>query len=137
MTDREVILTYRIQKARETLNDAQRMINLDVMPRSIINRAYYAMFYAVLALITYSNIPIKTSRHTGIISIFDKDFIRTGKIEKRYSEMFHNAFDDRLEADYGDFIEPSQAEAIEHVKNAQKFLLMVEKIVNPSKSKSS
>lgn len=108
------------------------MLDQDFMPRSVINRAYYTMFYAVLALIVYSDINIKTSRHAGVISIFDKDFIRTGKIDKRFSEMLHNAFDARLEADYADLIEPTREEAVEHVQNAKAFLDCIEEMIKES-----
>ena len=50
MTDRETLLQYRIKQAEETLTDAEAMAKGGLSPRSIVNRAYYAMFYAVLAL---------------------------------------------------------------------------------------
>ena len=50
MTDRETLLQYRIKQAEETLADADAMAKGGLSPRSILNRAYYAMFYAVLAL---------------------------------------------------------------------------------------
>lgn len=48
MTDREMLFTYRLREADETLDEALRMIEGGFTPRTIINRAYYAMFYAVL-----------------------------------------------------------------------------------------
>jgi uncharacterized protein (UPF0332 family) len=50
VTDREALLQYRLREARETLEDAQRMLDGHFATRSIANRAYYAIFYAVLAL---------------------------------------------------------------------------------------
>jgi uncharacterized protein (UPF0332 family) len=43
--------------------------------------------------------------------------------------MLHNAFDDRLDADYEDLVEPTRTEAIEHVKNATEFVIKIEAII--------
>jgi uncharacterized protein (UPF0332 family) len=42
----------RIHRARETLRDAHLLLDQEGSPESVINRSYYAMFYAVLALLT-------------------------------------------------------------------------------------
>ena len=82
MTDKQVLFTYRLTQADETLSDAKRMLQNKLSPRSIINRAYYSMFYALLALFLKADINLKTSKHAGVISIFDKEFVHTGKIDK-------------------------------------------------------
>jgi uncharacterized protein (UPF0332 family) len=50
MTDMETLMTYRLKQAEETIQDAEAMLKIRISSRSIVNRAYYAMFYAVLAL---------------------------------------------------------------------------------------
>jgi uncharacterized protein (UPF0332 family) len=50
MTDHETLFNYRMQQAEETMSDARRMLSADVSPRSVVNRAYYAVFYMILAL---------------------------------------------------------------------------------------
>ena len=75
MTDRDSLFLYRLKQAEETLLDAEKMLEGSFTPRSITNRAYYSMFYAVLSLFIKTDVDIKTSKHTGIISIFDKEFI--------------------------------------------------------------
>lgn len=50
MTDKDVLKGYRLKQAEETLLEAQKMLEGGFTPRTIINRAYYSMFYAVLAL---------------------------------------------------------------------------------------
>jgi len=39
MTDREVLYHYRMNQAEETLADAQKMLEEDLTPRSIVNRS--------------------------------------------------------------------------------------------------
>jgi len=87
MTDREVLYLYRLGQAEETLSEAEKMLQENFSPRSITNRVYYTMFYAVLALFLKTSLNIKTSKHIGIISTFDKEFVKQGKIDKHYSKI--------------------------------------------------
>ncbi|MEK6743062.1 MAG: HEPN domain-containing protein [Nitrospirota bacterium] len=90
MTDREALLAFRMREAAETLADAERMLESGLSPRSVSNRAYYAMFYAVLALFLKSGTDLQTSKHAGVISIFDREFVHTGKLDTRLSKLLHN-----------------------------------------------
>lgn len=122
MTDRETLFLYRLKQAEETLIDAEKMLSGNLSPRSITNRAYYSMFYALLALFLKTGINIKTSKHMGVISIFDKEFVKTGNFDKYYSRILHEIFDARLEGDYKELIDISTEDAAEHVELARKFL---------------
>jgi len=86
VTDKEILLSYRLKRAEETLSDAEKMLQNRLSPRSIINRAYYAVFYGILTLFLDSDTNPKTSKHSGVIAIFDRDFVHTGKIEERCSK---------------------------------------------------
>lgn len=130
MTDKDTLYLYRLKQAEETLSDAERMVQEDFSPRSVTNRAYYSMFYAVLALFLKTGINIKTSKHIGVISTFDKEFVKTGKIDKRYSKMLHDTFDARQELDYKDLAESPMEDAAEHVRLAQEFLECIKKLEN-------
>lgn len=122
MTDKEVLFLYRIKQAEETLVDAENMLKGGFTPRSITNRSYYSMFYAVLALFLKTGINVKTSKHIGVISLFDKEFIGTGKLNKYYSKILHETFDARQEGDYKEFIDISVEDAAGQVKLAREFL---------------
>ena len=122
MTDQEVLFDYRMHQAEETLADAEKMLQQGMSPRSIINRAYYAAFYAVLALFLRTNIRVDTSRHSGVIAIFDKEFVHAGKIEKTFSRILHDLFDARQEFDYKELVNPTAQEAAERVRMAREFV---------------
>ncbi|MBI5892140.1 MAG: HEPN domain-containing protein [Deltaproteobacteria bacterium] len=122
MTDKETLYAHRLKQAEETLLDAERMLQGSFSPRSIINRAYYSMFYAVLALFLKTGVNIKTSKHIGVISMFDREFVKTGKIDKHYSKILHDVFDARQESDYKEFVELSYEDADGFVKLAKEFL---------------
>lgn len=122
MTDRETLFTYRLKEAEDTLHDAEKMLQSGMSPRSVINRAYYAMFYAVLALLIKEEINPKTSKHSGIIAIFDKEFVHSGKFDRRFSRMLHRMFDTRQECDYKELVVISGEEAAEAVQQSADFV---------------
>jgi len=128
MTDRETIFDYRMRQTEETLSEAVRMLETGFSPRSIVNRSYYAMFYAVLALFIHFDTPHKTSKHSGVIGIFNKEFIHTGKLDARYARMLYDLFDERMELDYRDFAEISEEDARNAVSAAQEFVSAIKEL---------
>jgi len=129
MTDKQTLLAYRLKQAEETLSDAERMLQDNLSPRSITNRAYYSMFYALLALFLSGDVNVKTSKHSGVISIFDKELVHSGKIDKNFSKMLHKVFDARQEGDYKELVELSSEDAREHVRLAKEFLTIIKDFV--------
>jgi uncharacterized protein (UPF0332 family) len=101
-------------QAQETLDDAEKIFAAGGSARSVVNRAYYAAFYAVLALFLKNDINLKSSKHAGILSLFDREFIHSGKIDRAYSKIIHRLFDERQAVDYKEFSEvtPENARAL-------------------------
>ncbi len=133
MTDSEALLAFRMREAEETLRDAERMLESGLSPRSIANRAYYAMFYSVLALFLKANVAIKTSKHAGVISVFDKEFVHTGMIDAHFSKILHKTFEARQTIDYKELVEVTVEEAAVHVKGAREFQSAVRKFIAASR----
>jgi uncharacterized protein (UPF0332 family) len=129
MTDRETIFDYRLRQTEETLTEAVRMQDLGFSPRSIVNRSYYAMFYAVLTLFIKCNTPHKTSKHSEVIGIFNKEFVHTGKVDARFAKMLYDLFDERMESDYRDFAELSEEDAGSAVTAAQEFVTAIKSLL--------
>jgi uncharacterized protein (UPF0332 family) len=94
----EILIKHRLEQAREALDDAKYLIDGNRSPQSIVNRSYYAMFYAALALL--QNISKAPSKHSGVISLFDTEFVMKGIFSKELSKHFHKAFELRQTADY-------------------------------------
>jgi uncharacterized protein (UPF0332 family) len=63
------LIQYRLEQASETLREGEILAREDLW-HGVINRAYYAMFYAALALTVLRSETI--SKHSGVISFFDK-----------------------------------------------------------------
>lgn len=111
MTDREELFAYRFGQAQETLCEAEKMLSGGYSNRTIVNRAYYAMFYAALALFLRLEIDARTSKHAGVIALFDREIVKTGTIEPRFSRMLHRLFELRQKADYKELVEIGKEEA--------------------------
>lgn len=101
MTEAEKIaalIRYRLDQAAEALAAAE--LNLaNGLERSATNRAYYAMFYAVLALLAERT--IETSRHSGAVAQFDLLYVKSRVFRADMSRSLHRAFLHRQAADYG------------------------------------
>ncbi len=133
MTDKKTLYQYRIKQAEETISDAEKMLKNHLSHRSTINRAYYSMFYAMLALYINEDLNLKTSKHSGVISIFDKEFVHTGKIDKKFSKILHRIFIMRQEGDYKELVEISRDDAARSVADAKEFLSSIKKFIKCDK----
>ena len=91
--DKKALIQYRMERAHESLDDARLMLAQKGSNASIVNRAYYAMFYAALALLI--TIDKGSSKHQGVIALFDENFIKTNVLPKELGKLFHRAFDMR------------------------------------------
>ncbi|MDI6753239.1 MAG: HEPN domain-containing protein [Thermodesulfobacteriota bacterium] len=132
MTDKQTLLAYRLKQAEETFTDAEKMLANHLSSRSIINRAYYAVFYAILALFLHYDINPKTSKHSGVITIFDRDLVHSGKLGKDYSKIAHKLFETRQQVDYKELVEVSDDDARECLRLARVFLNVVKNLTaNP------
>ena len=120
----KALITYRLEQAYECLEAASTLLKKGLI-RPSINRAYYAMFYAVLALLVLEK--KETSKHGGAIALFDRDFVKKGIFAKDFSRWLHDAFDLRQRSDYAALYHPSTDEAEKTLENARAFVLEVKR----------
>lgn len=124
----EILIQHRLEQAQDALDDAKYLIDGNRSPQSIINRSYYAMFYASLALL--QQISKTPSKHSGVISLFDKEFVMKGIFEKELSKDFHKAFELRQSTDYK-IIKPISADKANQVwQKAAKFVQVLKHYLN-------
>jgi uncharacterized protein len=130
MTNKETLFTYRLRQADETLQDIDNLIASHSSSLSIINRSYYAMFYAVLALYIRLEISHTSSKHSGIIAIFDKEIVHKGLMEVSYSRMLHQTFEARQKFDYKEMVIISFDDAVQTAEKAREFLAAIKELVD-------
>ena len=92
------LIQYRLKQADDSIEEARILLKEGMSLRAVMNRLYYALFYSVLALLQKKQ--IGTSKHSGAIALFDKEFVKTGHFSKELSKTLHRAFELRQKADY-------------------------------------
>jgi uncharacterized protein (UPF0332 family) len=121
----EALVKYRLGQVDESL-EASRLLFEKRLERQSVNRSYYAMFYAVLALLATRK--LETSKHSGAITLFDKEFVREGTFKKDFSRWLHSAFL-RQRSDYSIDINVTKKEAETTLAQATAFVNKVKEVL--------
>lgn len=119
MNNKEALAQYRLDMAEERLQSAKILLDVGNLKDSI-GRSYYAMFTAARALLAMDGVDF--SKHAGVISYFQKNYIKTGVLETKYSKYLSQAFQIRNNTDYADFFIVSNADAVEQYERAGEFV---------------
>lgn len=114
---------HRFGRAIEELRTAELLLQ-NANFRSSINRSYYSIFHAIRAVNALDG--FDSSKHSGVISHFNQEYVKTGIFEKEASKIIRNASELREQADYEDFYEATSDEAAEVFAQAEHFIAEVE-----------
>lgn len=99
--DRESLITYRIEQAKDTIDLSDFLIKSEKLTVAV-NRIYYDMYYALTALALKNS--FETSKHSQLIGWFNKEYVSTSRVDKKYGRILRNAFRNRSKGDYDAFI---------------------------------
>ena len=125
--DLDSLIRERIRKAEDTL-EASKLLASQNHWNSAANRLYYSAFYAVLALL--AKMEVKTSTHSGAKSEFYRLFIKTGRLERRFGELYTDLFSKRQESDYEDFLHFMQTDIDPLIPQVEEFIETIETEIN-------
>jgi uncharacterized protein (UPF0332 family) len=116
-----------MKNAQEMLDVAEELFRNNHY-NSVCNRAYYGIFYAASALL-YSK-GKSYGKHSAVLAAFRQYFIKTGELDKKWSDDYEFIMDSRHTADYVlyDTLEKEDvvivlAKANEFVEEVKKWLL--------------
>jgi uncharacterized protein (UPF0332 family) len=118
--DKNNIIGYRLEQAQTALDDAIYLNTGGRSPQSIVNRCYYSMFYAALALL--QDIGKAPTKHSGIISLFDTEYVMKGIFPRGLSKDLHKAFELRQSSDYKVRPTMSEEQVKEEIDKASRFV---------------
>ena len=82
--DREELIKYRIERAKDSINDVQFLIENNKLTLAV-NRIYYGIFYILSALSLKHK--FITSKHSQLLGWFNKTFVKEGIIDKKYGRL--------------------------------------------------
>ncbi|MGA2938195.1 MAG: HEPN domain-containing protein [Syntrophobacteraceae bacterium] len=91
------------------------------------SRAYYSMFYAVEALLLSRELSF--SRHSGVITAFGKEFVKTGAFDSRFHRYLINAFELRNAGDYGAVQAVSEENARQVIEESRELLAVIDQFL--------
>lgn len=89
-----------------------------------VNRAYYAVFHAIKAVELLDNYDSK--KHSGLIARFRQEYIKTGIIDVKYSDMIQDLSQFRNDSDYNILAVITLSDAQEQYANAKDFVSMID-----------
>mgnify|MGYP002626301845 CR=1 FL=1 len=118
---------YRIEMAEERLQSAKILLK-EGMYKDSIGRSYYAIFTATRGLLALEGVDY--SKHSGVISHFQKEYIKTGKIEVEYSKLLSKAFNIRNSCDYADYFLASKDDATKQCESAERFIKRIKEYIH-------
>jgi uncharacterized protein (UPF0332 family) len=113
------VVLYRLQRARQTLEDARLLANASRW-NPCVNRLYYACFYAGSGLLLQDG--LSSSKHTGVRSLFTRHYVRTGKVPKDLAPIYNDLCERRQEGDYMDFVDFEEAQVRPWLDRVEQFI---------------
>ena len=122
---------YRLERAQETLEDA-RILAISKRWNACVNRLYYACFYAVSALLIKEG--YSSSKHTGVRSLFNLHFVKTGVVPKELARIYNDLFERRQESDYTDFITFKESQVQPLIPQAEEFVERISILIHENKN---
>jgi uncharacterized protein (UPF0332 family) len=123
---KEENIHYRLKRARETYQDADFLFQRGSI-NSSVNRLYYAIFYATIALFLHYDLEVKS--HKSVKQKLGKDFVLKGLISKEHAKVFSLLSDYRHKGDYDD-LHDFDKEIVERLFIPTKeYIKMVEELI--------
>ena len=113
---------YRIEQAKESLKASQIMLENNMI-KDAINRSYYAVFYALKAVLALEEKDFK--RHKDVVAYFNKMYVATEKFPREFGRMIAKLQQLREKSDYDDFFIASKEEAQKQFDNAESIVAAI------------
>ena len=131
MTDEQkmIIVEQEIDKSQSFLSEAYKLIEMEMWNVSA-NRAYYALYHALLALMIHDGYSPKT--HSGLITEFGKEYILTGIFDKKHAKVLSQMRTIREKCDYDVFYSADKEQIISIISDVRELIdLVISRISSP------
>jgi uncharacterized protein (UPF0332 family) len=115
-----------MNRANETMEDARILANAERW-NACVNRLYYACFYAVSALLVRYG--LSSPKHTGVRSLFNRQYVKTGKIPKNLARIYNDLFERRQEGDYIDFVTFQEYQVLPWISKAEQLIGYIDGLI--------
>ena len=130
---KQTLISYRMERAKESLEAAQLLYENNMLTSSM-NRIYYAMFYAVQALLVLHDVSF--SKHAQVKGYFNREFINKGIFPIEIGRLYNKVFEYRQKFDYVDLTAPDAELVSDHINLAKGFVFKMEHYLKNNSDKS-
>lgn len=115
---------HRLNIAREDLNAAYTLVGAGSF-RGANNRAYYAIYHAISAVLATEGVAFK--RHKDVLGYFNKSYVATEIFPKELGRKIVKAEEIRHVSDYDTFYIASKEVTMQQIETAEMLIKLVEK----------
>ncbi len=113
------LVRWRLEKAEITFQEGLLLYN-EKHYNGAVNRFYYSCFHAIRAVLATKG--YDAPKHSGIISLFNKHFVKEGIFGKHISKTITIVFSERSDADYND-LKCFEQEEVDKIKSDVRMLI--------------
>lgn len=124
--EKRAIIQYRMQKAYNSLTEARDNGEMGHWTLAA-NRLYYAVYYALTALLTHRG--IVTHTHAGLIRVVGLEFVRNEILTRDDGRLLSRLFDMRQSGDYDDFFEWTEEDVRPYFEKTEQLILKIEGLI--------
>lgn len=125
--DKTDVAKHRLRVAKEDLQAANLLLEANSY-RGANNRAYYAIFHAVSAVLAMERVAFK--KHKDTLAYFNKNYVATEIFPRNLGRKIVKAEEIRHESDYDTFYIASKEVTVEQIQTAEQLIELVEVYCN-------
>lgn len=115
---------YRFERANKEVKSAKNLLHSeDFNEHASVSRSYYAIFYALLSVTELDG--FESAKHSGVISYFTFQYLRTKIFNGKLSKLIDSAFKLRRNADYEGFYIVSIKDAEKQINDAEEIIAIL------------
>ena len=116
------VAEHRLQVAQEDFHAAKLLLEANSY-RGANNRAYYAIFHAVSAVLALEGIAFK--KHKDTLAYFNKNYVATELFPREMGRKIVKAEEIRHASDYDTFYIASKEDTVQQIETADKLIRLV------------
>jgi uncharacterized protein (UPF0332 family) len=126
---REEVIAFWLARSDEAVASARA--ELDAGRRAFaVNRAYYACFYALSAVLLADG--RKYVKHSGVRSALHRQLIRSGRLDASWGRFYDRVFENRHRGDYQELVVFEDAHVRELCEQAAGFVTQMRRLLEPA-----
>lgn len=129
--ERDILIRHNRVKAHEAIEQVAWLIENQKWHLAM-NRIYYGIYYMLSAVAIQEG--FKTTKHQQLIGWFNKTYIKTEILERKYGQWLNQAYENRMEGDYNVLSEFSEDTVKQAFAEMQEVVAAIEKLLGDKPS---